>query len=161
MPKEDEQRAAAKGNGALVGELRRAANLILEAPEDYDPLLAQVGDASFVLLGEATHGSHEFYRARAEITRRLIAEKGFTAVAVEADWPDAYRVNCYVRGGSDDATAAGAWATSSVSRPGCGAIPTCVTSSPGCTSITSPCRRPPGSASTASTSTAFTARSGR
>jgi erythromycin esterase-like protein len=55
-----------------------------------------------VLLGEATHGTHEFYRERAFITRRLIAEKGFAAVAVEADWPDAYRINRYVRGASAD-----------------------------------------------------------
>ena len=54
-------------------------------------------DAHFVLIGEASHGTHEFYRDRADITRLLIAEKGFNAVAVEADWPDAYRVNRYVR----------------------------------------------------------------
>ena len=58
-----------------------------------------------MLLGEASHGTHEFYRERAEITKRLIEEKGFTAVAVEADWPDAYRVNRYVRGVSDDVDA--------------------------------------------------------
>jgi erythromycin esterase-like protein len=72
------------------------------APADYDPLLALVGNARFVLLGEASHGTHEFYRERAQITKRLVQEKGFTAVAVEADWPDAYRVNRYVRGSSDD-----------------------------------------------------------
>ena len=55
-----------------------------------------------MLLGEASHGTHEFYRERARITQRLIEEKGFTAVAVEADWPDAYRVNRYVRDASDD-----------------------------------------------------------
>ena len=58
------------------------------------------------LLGEASHGTHEFYLERAEITKRLITEKSFTAVAVEADWPDAWRVNRYVRGLSDDADAA-------------------------------------------------------
>jgi erythromycin esterase-like protein len=58
--------------------------------------------AHLALLGEASHGTHEFYRERARITRRLIEEKGFTAVAVEADWPDAYRVNRYVRGESED-----------------------------------------------------------
>jgi len=51
-----------------------------------------------VLLGEATHGTHEFYRERARITKRLITEEGFGAVAVEADWPDAWRVNRFVRG---------------------------------------------------------------
>ena len=69
---------------------------------DYDPLLRDIGDASIVLLGEATHGTHEFYRERAQITKRLIAEKGFKAVAVEADWPDSFRVDRYVRGMSDD-----------------------------------------------------------
>jgi erythromycin esterase-like protein len=67
-----------------------------------DEILALVGDARFVLIGEASHGTHEFYQCRAEITKRLIAEKGFSAVAVEADFPDAYRVNRFVRGiGSD------------------------------------------------------------
>src|SRR5437762_7379411 len=70
---------------------------------DYDALLEPVGDARFVLIGEASHGTHEFYRERAEITKRLIAEKGFEAVAVEADWPDAYRVNRFVRDLSGDA----------------------------------------------------------
>src|SRR5437667_2497039 len=69
---------------------------------DYDPLLKLVHEARFCLLGEATHGTHEFYSARVEITKRLIKEKGFTAIAVEADWPDAFRVNRYVRGLSDD-----------------------------------------------------------
>jgi erythromycin esterase-like protein len=74
----------------------------LRDARDYDPLLALVGNARFVLIGEATHGTQEFYHERAEITKRLITEKGFSAVAVEADWPDAYRVNRYVRGQSDD-----------------------------------------------------------
>jgi erythromycin esterase-like protein len=69
-----------------------------------------IGDARFVLIGEASHGTHEFYQQRAEITKRLIQEKGFTAVAVEADWPDAYRVNRYVRGIGDDTTSADALA---------------------------------------------------
>ncbi len=69
---------------------------------DDDALVDLVGDAHFVLLGEASHGTHEFYARRVAITRRLIEEKGFCAVAAEADWPDAYRVNRYVRGRSDD-----------------------------------------------------------
>ncbi len=72
---------------------------------DYDAILDLVGDARVVLIGEATHGTHEFYRERAAITQRLILEKGFTGVAVEADWPDAYRVNTYVRGQSKAAYA--------------------------------------------------------
>ena len=70
---------------------------------DYDPLMDLIGDAQVVLLGEASHGTREFYRERAQITKRLIQEKGFTAVAAEADWPDAYRVNRYVLGRSRDA----------------------------------------------------------
>jgi erythromycin esterase-like protein len=80
------------------------------AKEDYNKLLEIIGNARLVLLGEATHGTHEFYSARAQITKRLITEKGFAAVAVEADWPDAYRVNRYVRGASDDSEAVGALA---------------------------------------------------
>ena len=72
---------------------------------DLDPLLDLVGDRSLVLLGEASHGTQEFYAARARITRRLVEEKGFTAVAVEADWPDAWRVNRWVRGRDDDGDA--------------------------------------------------------
>jgi len=71
-------------------------------PSQYDALIEGIGDARVVLLGEATHGTHEFYRERAFITRRLITEKGFSGVAVEADWPDAYRINRYVRGASAD-----------------------------------------------------------
>src|SRR5919198_3281517 len=89
----------------LIDLVRRAAHPLTGAAADYDPLLDLVGGARFVLLGEASHGTHEFYRARAEITKRLIQDKGFSAVAAEADWPDAYRVNCYVRGQGQDATA--------------------------------------------------------
>lgn len=87
---------------ALAQDIAQAAHHLLGSPQDYDPLLQMVGDASVVLLGEATHGTREFYQARADITRRLIQEKNFNAVAVEADWPDAYRVNRYLRGLSDD-----------------------------------------------------------
>jgi erythromycin esterase-like protein len=85
--------------------IKAAARPIEDAARDYDPLLNLIGEARFCLLGEATHGTHEFYRERAEITKRLIKEKGFTAIAVEADWPDAFRVNRYVRGLSDDKNA--------------------------------------------------------
>ncbi|MFN3792269.1 erythromycin esterase family protein [Massilia sp.] len=86
-----------------IGALRAAARPLTGNASDYDALLDLVGDARFVLLGEATHGSAEFYDERARITQRLIEEKGFTAVAVEADWPDAWRVNRYVRGEGADA----------------------------------------------------------
>ena len=89
-----------------IGDALRAAAVPLTGDAaDYDALLEMVGDARVVLLGESTHGTHEFYRERARITRRLIEEKGFTAVAVEADWPDAYRVNRFVRGTGDDGSA--------------------------------------------------------
>ncbi|WP_020652200.1 erythromycin esterase family protein [Massilia niastensis] len=87
---------------ASLAAIRAAAHPLSGAAGDYDALLDLVGDARFVLLGEATHGTHEFYAERARITRRLIEEKGFAAVAVEADWPDAYRVNRYVRGEGQD-----------------------------------------------------------
>ena len=70
---------------AILDAVRAAAHPLTGAAADYDPLLKLIGDARFVLLGEASHGTHEFYRERAEITKRLIQEKGFTAVAVEAD----------------------------------------------------------------------------
>lgn len=86
---------------------RELAQRLEGSAADYDTLLEMAADRRFVLLGEATHGTQEFYRMRAEITRRLIAEHGFDAVAVEADWPDAWRVNRYVQGdGDDDATSA-------------------------------------------------------
>jgi len=91
--------------------LRTAAHSLADGKITLDPLIDLAGDASFVLLGEATHGTHEFYSTRAAITERLITEKGFQAVAVEADWPDAYRVNRFVRGRSDDATPARALST--------------------------------------------------
>src|SRR5882724_6205795 len=89
----------------LIEAVREAAQPLTGPVRDYDPLMDLIGDARFALLGEASHGTHEFYRERAQITKRLITEKGFTAVAVEADWPDAYRVNRFARGVSDDADA--------------------------------------------------------
>lgn len=78
---------------------------LVGAPTDLDAALARIGDARCVLLGEASHGTHDFYRVRAELTKRLIREKGFAAIAVEADWPDAYRVNRYVHAQGRDADA--------------------------------------------------------
>ena len=85
-----------------IEALRNSLHALTGTGGDYDPLFDRIGDAQFVLIGEASHGTHEFYRERAEITKRLIVERHFTAVAVEADWPDAYRVNRYVRGVSED-----------------------------------------------------------
>jgi erythromycin esterase-like protein len=70
----------------------------LRAVDDLDALIASIGDSRYVLLGEATHGTSEFYRWRDEISRRLIVEKGFSFIAVEGDWPDCYAVNRYVKG---------------------------------------------------------------
>jgi erythromycin esterase-like protein len=92
----------------ITDVVREAAHPLAGEIDDYDPLMKLIGDAPLVLIGEASHGTHEFYRERAQITKRLIKEKGFTAVAVEADWPDAYRVNRYVRGVSTDADAVAA-----------------------------------------------------
>jgi erythromycin esterase-like protein len=90
----------------IVDTVRKYAHRITGVAQDYEPLMNLIGNARFVLIGEASHGTHEFYEQRAEITKRLIQEKGFTVVAVEADWPDAYRVNRYVRGVNDDPTPA-------------------------------------------------------
>jgi erythromycin esterase-like protein len=84
---------------------REIAQPLSGGPDDYDGLLELIGDARFVLLGEATHGTHEFYSDRAAITRRLIVDKDFSILAIEADWPDSARVHRYVRGATADATA--------------------------------------------------------
>jgi len=95
--------------GTLIDEsarvINRVARPVTGVVEDYDSLLHLIGDRRLVLIGEASHGTHEFYRERARITRRLIDELGFTVVAVEGDWPDAYRVNRYVMGMSTDGDA--------------------------------------------------------
>ena len=107
-PHHDESIGSVMSTTDTIGEIAHHAIGLTGARTDYDELLELVGDRRFVLLGEASHGTHEFYLERARITQRLIDEKGFNAVAVEADWPDAYRVNRYVLGqpGDDDATAA-------------------------------------------------------
>ena len=87
---------------SLVDLLSEKAEPLVGSPNDFDSLIDMIGDARFVLIGEASHGTHEFYRIRAQISKVLIAQRGFNAVAVEADWPDAYRVNRFVRGVSND-----------------------------------------------------------
>ena len=93
------------GERELVAALREQALPLTGDRHDYDALLALIGDARIVLLGEASHGTHEFYRERARITKRLIGELGFTAVAIEGDWPDAQRVNRHICGAGADADA--------------------------------------------------------
>jgi erythromycin esterase-like protein len=80
----------------IVAGLRRIAKPLSSA-SDLDPLMEQIGDARYVLLGEASHGTSEFYTWRTEISKRLIEERGFSFIAVEGDWPDCYRVNRYVK----------------------------------------------------------------
>ncbi|WP_050433025.1 erythromycin esterase family protein [Chondromyces crocatus] len=81
----------------LVDQLRPLARP-LSTDRDLDPLMARIGDARFVLLGEASHGTSEFYTWRTRLTQRLIREKGFHLIAVEGDWPDCHRVDRYVKG---------------------------------------------------------------
>src|SRR5882762_9798951 len=91
-------------NSALDKEaavIARAARA-LTTDADYDSLVAMAGEAQCVLIGEASHGTREFYAIRAALTRRLIEEKGFRAVALEADWPDSFRVHRFVTGRGDD-----------------------------------------------------------
>jgi erythromycin esterase len=85
---------------AMVREAARLA-LPVDGPEGLDPLMERIGGARYVLLGEASHGTSEYYKWRAEISQRLIREKGFSFIAVEGDWPDCYRVNRYVKGFQD------------------------------------------------------------
>ncbi|KAI0670067.1 hypothetical protein C8Q78DRAFT_165939 [Trametes maxima] len=72
----------------------------LSSLSSYDPIINAIGDAQMVLIGDGSHGTYEFYAHRANLTKRLIEEKGFTAVAVEADWPDALRINRYIHDGA-------------------------------------------------------------
>jgi erythromycin esterase-like protein len=88
-----------------VDAIRHDALWFEAAHGGFDPLLQAIGDARVVAIGEASHGTHEFYSIRAGLTRALIDYCGFTLVAVEADWPDAYRVNRWVRSASHDDTA--------------------------------------------------------
>lgn len=96
---------AAAARRSTTSNLSEDARLFAEAAEPFDgidtadlaPLLERIGDARVVLIGEASHGTSEFYRMRARITQALIAQKGFNIVAAEADWPDAFRINNHVR----------------------------------------------------------------
>jgi erythromycin esterase-like protein len=85
--------------------VRRASFWFEPAPDGFGALVDTLKDAAIVLIGEASHGTHEFYRTRAELTKALIEHHGFNIVAVEADWPDAYRANRWVRHTSEDRTA--------------------------------------------------------
>jgi erythromycin esterase-like protein len=84
-------------HSATIAEVRELA-APLNNERDLDLLLERIGDARYVLIGEASHGTSEFYRWRADLTRRLIGERGFSFVGVEGDWPDCYRVDRWVKG---------------------------------------------------------------
>src|SRR2546423_6054936 len=73
----------------------------LNDTNDLDPLLKRIGNARIVMLGEASHGTHEFYTWRTAITKRLIQEKNFSFLGVEGDWPDCYKLNRYIKGYKD------------------------------------------------------------
>jgi erythromycin esterase len=73
----------------------------LSRTEDLRPMLDEIADRKVVMLGEASHGTHEYYTWRTAISKKLILEKGFRFIAVEGDWPDCYRINRYVKGYAD------------------------------------------------------------
>lgn len=87
-----------------IVELLKTNSTSLENLGDLDPLIDLIGDAKYVLLGEASHGTHEYYTWRAKITQRLIQEKGFSFVGVEGDWPDCYRLNRFAKGYTNSGT---------------------------------------------------------
>jgi erythromycin esterase-like protein len=84
-------------SAAELAESVRECSHPLDNSEDLTPLIERIGDAKFVLLGEASHGTAEYYDWRRRLTQRLIREKEFSFIAVEGDWPDCYRVNRYVK----------------------------------------------------------------
>ena len=99
------QPAGSAANATTIELIRAAARPLTGAASEYDELFALIGNARFLLLGEQTHGTREFYEERARISRRLIEEKNFRIIALEADWPDAARVNRYINGAGTDKTA--------------------------------------------------------
>src|SRR4051795_13252078 len=92
-------------SAAQAASAVRSAAVPIGTEQDWSALQAWIGDAHYVLLGEASHGTHDFYAERARITRQLLAYGQFNAVAIEGDWPDANRVNRFVRGLGGDASA--------------------------------------------------------
>lgn len=82
----------------LIDVIHSLAEPMQIKDNNYDSLLRKIGDARFVLIGEASHGTHEFYQIRVEISQALIKQKGFMAIAIEGDWPNAYRIHRYLQG---------------------------------------------------------------
>lgn len=87
----------------LQAELHRIATP-LDTAADLDPLMDRIGDSDIVMLGEASHGTSEYYVWRMQISKRLIEENGFNFIAVERDWPDCYRINRYIKGDDTQGT---------------------------------------------------------
>lgn len=93
----------ADADDRVIAAIEQYATTLEGGPGDFDAIIEAARDKQVVLIGEASHGTEDFYRCRAQITRRLIEELGYAAVAVEADWPDAYAVNRYVWGREEQA----------------------------------------------------------
>ncbi|GAB3015396.1 erythromycin esterase family protein [Bowmanella dokdonensis] len=89
----------------LAGQIRQAAWPLDGPGGNYHPLLDSLVDKQFILLGEASHGTHEFYQARIEISKRLILDRQINAIAIEGDWPSAARVNRFIRWQGHDSNA--------------------------------------------------------
>ena len=94
----------------LIKVINDAATPLTDSDDAYSSLLDKIGDARFVMIGEASHGTHEFYQRRIEITKQLILKKGFMAIAIEGDWPDAHRVHRYLQGNGNSSNAESALA---------------------------------------------------
>ncbi|HEY0828064.1 MAG TPA: erythromycin esterase family protein [Bacilli bacterium] len=88
----------------LVDQIKKISNP-LKSMDDIDPLIEAIGEARYVLLGEATHGTAEFYTLRTEISKRLIGQKNFKFIAVEGDWPSCYSLNRYIKNKEGQQTA--------------------------------------------------------
>src|SRR5438876_10575886 len=88
-----------------MNDIKKHLILADTAKKSFGELLHSIGNSQIVLIGEASHGTHEFYRIRADITKRLVEEKGFNIITAEADWPDAIKINKYVNNKSKDTSA--------------------------------------------------------
>ncbi|ETO92580.1 erythromycin esterase family protein [Legionella oakridgensis] len=95
----------------FIAAIDHAAIPIGEHEKQFFSLLEKIGDARFVLIGEATHGTHQFYQARIEITKQLILKKGFMVVAIEGDWPDVHRIHRFIQGHEGETTQEDAYAS--------------------------------------------------
>jgi erythromycin esterase-like protein len=102
MPGASEPETPVMNDQDALEALRQTAVWFEPNSDGFGPLLDVIAGARLVLIGEASHGTHEFYRTRAALTQALILRKGFNSIAVEADWPDAYRANRWVRHAGSD-----------------------------------------------------------